>query len=268
VEKSGQVRSHVPTERTFRIGLLVDSTSASKYTFDLAKWAAGHENLRITHLIIHAPQQTADNPKSLIFLLASSIKSLQTGRNRLPITFVSNLVAGSLKATRIPRVLNFLVSLVKSVRKHGIWSGLSDELSRVLFAEMLRKEQRLLSRIDRHKYHLDSFDLSSLVPDLITISPIVSRSGFVYRFDPMDVRKVRDLDLDLLIRCGRGILRGDILRASKLGIISLHHADNRINRGGPAGFWEVYFRQDTTGFTLQRLTEELDGGDVLMRGHY
>jgi hypothetical protein len=84
----------------------------------------------------------------------------------------------------------------------------------------------------------------------------------------MDIRKVGDLDLDLLIRRGNGILGGNILRAPKLGIISFYHADSRPNRGGPAGFWEVYFRHDTTGFTLQRLTEELAGGDVLMRGHF
>jgi hypothetical protein len=72
----------------------------------------------------------------------------------------------------------------------------------------------------------------------------------------------------VLIRCGRGILRGDILNAARHGILSFHHADNRINRGGPPGFWEVYKRQDTTGFTIQRLTEELDGGVVFMRGHF
>jgi hypothetical protein len=224
----------------------------------LAKWAAGHQKLKITHLIIHAPQDTEEeDPKSFILRLANSIKSLQTGRT---------LVAGFLKMTGISGVLNFLVSLAKSVRAHGIWSGLYNELSRVLFAATFKNEQRLLSRFDRHKDHFDSFDLSSLVPGLITIKPIVSRSGLC--FDPTDVRKVRDLDLDLLIRCGNGILRGDILRASKLGVISFHHADNRTNQGGPPGFWEVYFRQDTTGFTIQRLTEELDDGDVLMRGNF
>ena len=50
------------------------------------------------------------------------------------------------------------------------------------------------------------------------------------------------------------------------GIISFHHADNRINRGVPAGFWEVYLKQDATGFTIQQLTEEIDGGNVLFRG--
>jgi hypothetical protein len=217
------INSHVSTERAFRIGLLIDSKLASKYIFDLAKWAAVHQNLRITHLIIHAHQGTAEYPKSRIVILASAIKSLQTGRT---------LAARFLKVTRISRVLKFLISVSTSVQKDGICSGFSNELSRVLYAAMVESDKRLFSRNDRHKDHLNSFDLSSLVPEVVHINPIVSRPGFVYRFGPMDVRRVRDLDLDPLVRCGSGVLRGDILRASKLGIISLHHADNRINRGG------------------------------------
>ncbi len=49
---------------------------------------------------------------------------------------------------------------------------------------------------------------------------------------------MKDLNCDVLIRCGKGILRGDILYAARHGILSFHHADNRINRGGPPGFWE------------------------------
>ena len=102
----------------------------------------------------------------------------------------------------------------------------------------------------------------------IVINPKVSKSGFVYRFDPTDVERVKALDLELFVRFGTGILRGDILGASRLGIISFHHADNRVNRGGPAAFWEVYQQEDTTGFTLQRLIDELDGGEVLLRGNF
>src|SRR2546429_3233758 len=54
----------------------------------------------------------------------------------------------------------------------------------------------------------------------------------------------------------------------RFGIISFHHGDNRINRGGPAGFWECYYEWPQTGFIIQRLTEELDAGDVLVRGSY
>lgn len=104
------------------------------------------------------------------------------------------------------------------------------------------------------------------VPGRILVKPRVSPSGLVYRYDEEDLGKIRSERFDLLIRCGSGILRGGILESARLGILSFHHGDNRINRGGPAGFWEVYQGWSTTGFVVQRLTEELDGGDVILRG--
>ena len=106
-----------------------------------------------------------------------------------------------------------------------------------------------------------------LVPDALPVRPAVSKSGFVYRYNEFDIENIRSYGFDVLIRCGTGILHGEILRASRLGIISFHHGDTKINRGGPAGFWEVYWKQDSSGFTIQRLTEEIDGGDILFRGH-
>ena len=74
-------------------------------------------------------------------------------------------------------------------------------------------------------------------------------------------------NLNLIVRGGSGILKGDILTVCPNGIISFHHADNDINRGGPAGFWEVYQKLPRTGFIIQRLKDELDGGDVLFKGY-
>lgn len=152
----------------------------------------------------------------------------------------------------------------RSFSKNGVYGT----ISKVLFQIIIKVEGTLLRKIALYKNHLTRFDLSSLVTNRITITPIVSKSGFVYRFNEEDIGKIRALNLDILIRGGGGILRGDILNAARLGVISFHHADNRFNRGGPAGFWEVYLRKDTTGFTIQRLTEELDGGIVLMRGNF
>lgn len=53
---------------------------------------------------------------------------------------------------------------------------------------------------------------------------------------------------------------------AKKGIVSFHHGDNRWNRGGPPAFWEVYLRKPSTGFIIQVLTEELDGGRIIFRG--
>lgn len=132
---------------------------------------------------------------------------------------------------------------------------------------LVRRVERWLLRHPRHRDHLQRVDLAPLVPAQLRLAARPSPSGLVHRFDDADVARVRALGLDLLLRCGSAILRGGILEAARLGVLSFHHADNRVNRGGPAAFWEVWRREPVTGFTIQRLTEELDGGQVLMRGH-
>ena len=222
MEKGHTVSPSLLTSSPLRIGLLVDTTNVSKYVYAFAEWAQARQNIvSVTHLILHAPNQSIPAKSSMLHKL-------------------------------------------RSIRRDGIYVTTCEAIFKII----LTVERFLLRRNKRHQDHLHTFDLSSLVVNAINISPIVSKSGFVYRFTANDIQKLKGLKFDLLIRCGNGILRGDILEASRLGIISFHHADNRINRGGPAGFWEVYYRQDTTGFTIQRLTEELDGGDVLMRGHF
>ena len=153
---------------------------------------------------------------------------------------------------------------MRRMHRRGILSMLAAQSFRYLLA----LENRLLQRNPAHRGHLEKHDIGEQVAGRLKIQARVSPSGFVHHFDECDISAVKDLGLDLMIRCGSGILRGGILSAAKLGIVSFHHADNRINRGGPAGFWEVYFKHPATGVTIQRLTEELDGGEVLARGAY
>jgi hypothetical protein len=167
-----------------------------------------------------------------------------------------------------PRKLLLLRKLITSLTRIGLLETCRKVLSTFSFYIILKIEARLLRRNSRYKDHLDTFDISAFVPNKLVIRPIISKSGYIYRFNDEDVEKIKALNLDILLRCGSGILHGDILNAATFGIMSFHHGDNRINRGGPAAFWEVYHRHDSTGFILQRLTEELHGGDVLMRGHF
>jgi hypothetical protein len=167
------------------------------------------------------------------------------------------------------RKSNAVVEQVGKIKERGLFRAASDIVSKLLFTLILRIERARIKRSKRHKDHLDEFDLSALIESPpIRITPVVSQSGFVYRLNADDATKLQELNCDLLLRCGGGILRGAILNAARLGVLSLHHADNRSMRGGPAGFWEVYYQQATTGFTIQRLNEELDGGAVFMRGHF
>jgi hypothetical protein len=141
-------------------------------------------------------------------------------------------------------------------------------IARELHGALLRYEAKRLQNLPQHADHLHQYDIAPLVPNHITLRPVVSPSGLVYQFSETDLTSLRELQLDLLIRVGSGILRGGILHAAKMGILSFHHGDNRVNRGGPAGFWEVFHGDDYTGFVIQQLTEELDGGNVLVQGRF
>jgi len=89
----------------------------------------------------------------------------------------------------------------------------------------------------------------------------------VRRFSENDISIIKKEKFDAIIRCGNGILRGEILESAKHGILSFHHGDNREFRGMPSGFWEVYNNSFSTGFIIQKLTEDLDKGDVIARGN-
>jgi len=89
----------------------------------------------------------------------------------------------------------------------------------------------------------------------------------IYSYNADDLELIKSAKLNCLIRAGSGILKGEILNVCSNGVISFHHADNSVNRGGPPGFWEVYEKNPRTGFVIQRLNEELDGGEILYRGY-
>jgi hypothetical protein len=146
--------------------------------------------------------------------------------------------------------------------------GLLNSIRRVSFALITKVENFRIRREEYYKNHSRLFNLKEIVLQSITITPITSKSKFIYRYSVEDIQKVRDLNLDVLIRCGSGILRGEILKSSRFGVISLHHADHGTNRGGPPGFWEVYFKEDSTGFVIYQLSETLDGGKALISGRF
>ena len=98
---------------------------------------------------------------------------------------------------------------------------------------------------------------------LIKTKPVSTK--FSDRFVKDDLQKIKDFDLDILIRFGFKILRGDILNCAKYGVWSYHHGDNDNNRGGPAGYWEVIEKSNVTGSILQILNEDLDNGQILFK---
>jgi hypothetical protein len=108
-------------------------------------------------------------------------------------------------------------------------------------------------------------DVAPAIAGVQTIDVTPQRTRFVDRFADADVERVKAADLDVVLRFGFRIIKGGILGASRFGVWSLHHDDNRAYRGGPALFWEMYEGNTLSGTVLQVLTEQLDGGRVIYR---
>ena len=121
-----------------------------------------------------------------------------------------------------------------------------------------------------YKPELDVFttyDLKGKLSNVKEITVIPKQTKYSDWIKPEDIKEILENDLDVIVRLGFRILRGNILNAAKCGVWSFHHGDNDVNRGGPAGFWEVFQNHPVTGSILQIINEELDEGKVLAKSY-
>ncbi len=155
-----------------------------------------------------------------------------------------------------------LIKILSFIKRRG----LKIFFDRIFFILIEKIERLIVTRSVKYKKVFAKHCLTKFHVKKIYVNPIISKSGLVYRYPEKDIESIKKENLDVLVRCGSGILRGDILNVCRLGILSFHHADNNVNRGGPPGFWEVFNRESSTGFIIQRLCSELDAGEVIFKG--
>ena len=123
----------------------------------------------------------------------------------------------------------------------------------------------------RYLLRATSYGIVSLEKELKKIPVVncqVNHSGkYSTYFKAEDTALVQSYQLDFLLRFGFNIIKGDILKSSKYGVWSFHHADSDDIRGGPTGFWEIYLKKNTSAVVLQQLSEQLDQGKILRKGY-
>lgn len=98
----------------------------------------------------------------------------------------------------------------------------------------------------------------------LKVCSVIENSFSEYFSDP-DLNEIKSADLDFILRFGFNILRGGILNAAKFGVWSFHHDDEEKYRGGPPGFWPIYFNDPVSAGIMQQLTERLDAGIILKK---
>lgn len=128
----------------------------------------------------------------------------------------------------------------------------------------------LYQKFDERKVKVepDAFaptDIKPLISDCPVVSVTPEMKAYSDWFPEDTLKQIREFDLDVALCFGFRILKGDVLKIARYGIWSFHHGDNLVNRGGPAGFWEVMEGIPVTGSVLQILTEDLDNGRVIYR---
>lgn len=146
--------------------------------------------------------------------------------------------------------------------------GLRRTIDVCVWELLVRLETRLAAskiRMLHDKFKLTTEDRRFKAVEIV---PDICKKGIFFSFKDSEIQKIEESGVELLIRCGSGILKGRILTCIRLGILSFHHGDNEWNRGCPAGFWEILQRKPETSFIIQRLTESLDGGVVFYRGSF
>lgn len=139
-----------------------------------------------------------------------------------------------------------------------LWDGRGTALYG-LFARVDAK----LSGVEEDPFEPTTLDDVTRSVPTITVRPTQTR--FSDRLLPRDVETIRAQRVDVLVRFGFRILRGEILEAARYGVWSYHHGDGLAYRGSPAGIWELLEGRPVTGCVLQILTEDLDAGRVIFR---
>ena len=141
--------------------------------------------------------------------------------------------------------------------------GLLDRITLKVAVTLHRKILEGASRVQ------DAFAPTNLTEQLEGIDSLkvdTQKTRFLDSIPADDIKAIEAYDLDVILRIGFGILDGDILGAARYGVWSLHHGDNRVNRGGPPAFWETMQSWTTVGSVLQQLNTEIDNGLILCRG--
>jgi hypothetical protein len=159
----------------------------------------------------------------------------------------------------------------KVIPNNSVWKKVKNNKGRLgyLFVRKILEVvyDKLIDRIQTLPNATESNSCEELYKDIPIIKAKPIQKKHSDYFVDNDIQKIKECQLDVIIRLGFRILRGDILSASKHGVWSFHHGDNHLNRGGPAGYWESLESWPETGAILQILNEDLDNGQVLYRSY-
>ena len=76
---------------------------------------------------------------------------------------------------------------------------------------------------------------------------------------------LRRLGLDVVISLGNGFIAPSVFNIPREGMLNIHHELLPGFRNAQSVIWQLYRGSSTTGFTIHRITREIDAGEILHR---
>jgi hypothetical protein len=122
----------------------------------------------------------------------------------------------------------------------------------------------------RHKALPDAFRAVN-AEELLSACPKLRASvrwdAEILKVGDDDLEQIRRSRPDVILQLCSASLQGELLKAARFGVWSLHHGEHAATRGSPPAAWEVLCGEPTTGSMLEVLTDSVDGGQVLQESH-
>lgn len=87
-------------------------------------------------------------------------------------------------------------------------------------------------------------------------------------FSDEDIHRIKQFDLDFILKFDFNFIRGDILNSARYGIWSFHHSDEMKYIGLLTCFWGIYNNDHLIEAVLQRLTGCLNRAVILRKGFF
>lgn len=145
------------------------------------------------------------------------------------------------------------------------WRRFFEILHRFLYNVYERAERFVLITVFKEEDPFRRVNIEKQIKSVPTrkIHPLRKKQS--HYFTRTDIEAIRKEKLDVIVRFGFNILRGQILKTPRHGVWSFHHGNPVQYRGGPALFWEVYEQNPLSGTVLQILNEQLDAGQIIYR---
>ncbi|TKB98907.1 glucosamine inositolphosphorylceramide transferase family protein [Pedobacter cryophilus] len=127
----------------------------------------------------------------------------------------------------------------------------------------------LVCKLDKvlNKFSPDAFEPKD-IKNLLSVDEIeinLTQTKFSNQISEYEIEKIKNTNLDILINLSFKTLSGNILKAARYGIWSLHHGDHEVNLGCKDGMWDVLQNWKETGVILKILTENHHEGIIIKK---